>query len=62
MRLNRKFINQSNLRLKLKKIPQGNPKLDAEDLPVHQSDDGSKFLKDIRQVDDLITESFQARR
>ena len=62
MNKDRKFINQPNIRLKLKKIPEGNPRLDVEDLPKHESEDGSKFLNEIRQVDFEISESLLSKR
>ncbi len=59
--MNKKFVPKSNIRL-LKKRPEGNPRLDAEDLPKQTYEDGSKFLAELRQVDDEITESLLSKR
>ncbi len=59
--MNKKFVPKSNIRL-LKKRPEGNPRLDVEDLPKQTNEEGSKFLAEIRQVDDEITESLLSKR
>ncbi|MCD6162875.1 MAG: hypothetical protein J7K40_10735 [candidate division Zixibacteria bacterium] len=58
----KKFLNQLNIKLKLKKIPEGNPRLDIENLPKYEPEDGSKFLNELRQVDFEVSESLLSKR
>ena len=57
----KKFINQKNLKLMLKKNTEGNPRLDAEDLPKETYEDCSKLLGELRQVDYQIGESLKSK-
>ena len=60
--IQKKFLNQPNLRLKLKKVPEGNPRMDVEDLPKQTYEDCSKLFSELRQVDAEISESFLSKR
>ncbi len=58
----KKFINQKNLRLMLKKRTEGSPRLDSEDLPLETYEDCSKLLSDMREIDHMSLEALKARQ
>ena len=61
MQRNKKFINSSNLRQKLKKLQQTDTRLDEKDA-LPKEDDTSPVLKEIQEIDHLISESVTNRQ
>jgi len=61
MQRNKKFINSSNLRQKLKKLQQTDTRLDEKDA-LPKEDDISPVLKEIQEIDHLISESATNRQ
>ena len=61
MKYKKKFINHPHLREMLKRKPEGNPRLDAEDLPKETYEDCSKLLGELRHVDYQIGESLKSK-
>ncbi len=56
---NKKFLDQPNLRLMLKK--RENPRLDHEE-PTPKEDESSPVLRELQELDNLLDESLKARR
>ena len=63
MNSKKKLTNRQRFQLLVKKHQQSNPRLDSVEMPQKKDeDDGSGFLRELRQFDEQINEAIKSYR